>query len=118
MNMTASFNEVSATEPEIDQRIDHVIMDNPVVGLRINPIRFWKWHGIPGPYSQNSTIPRVVDIAVLETIKKAKVSDCLRSRSEYVREAKAWLIDRADTALLPLTPHGFPKTEYPPRKGE
>jgi len=75
----------------IDERLDNLIQEyNPNSEGRINIIRYWRWWGIPGPFSGKATIPLVVDKRIYEEILKATPEECAVSESEYVREAKKW----------------------------
>lgn len=56
----------------------------------IVPIQFWRWHGVPGPFSSKANVPISVDLAIFEVIKAAGAVACFVSESEYVREASKW----------------------------
>lgn len=55
------------------------------------PVSMWRWHGCPGPFSDNANVPFEVDMKVYLEIMRANVDECIRSNSDYVRQCKSWI---------------------------
>lgn len=62
----------------------------------------WDWLGAPYFMSNNKSVPRAVELALLRIICQSSTADCAKSSSSYVREAKLWLTYRLEETFSDL----------------
>src|ERR1035437_411048 len=93
---------VGITKVSIDDRLNKIIEKHKSSGYRLRPIGSWRWHGLPGPLSPKTTIRKDIALEIFNEISGATLEECLRSKSEYVRKARLFVVEKANPEISPV----------------